>query len=315
MKPDYKKILDPEIWKFIQNTESFYSETEEKDMSITEIRSAYNEMCKFFSISKPAEVKSEDKFIQSIPIRVYHKFSNLNKKVSIIYFHGGGFILGGLDSHDSFCSEICAATSLELFSVDYKLAPEFTPYIALKECMEFIKWYESNIKTPYILLGDSAGGWIAANITHQMRHGLKFLLGQLLIYPALGGDMSKGSYIYHANAPLLTTEWIVSNRRKFFKNNNLIENKFFPLKTNDFKKIPPTVVFSAECDPLSDDGKIYTQKLKFNNNNAKFFLEKGLVHSYIRAINVSKKANASFQKIVKELNHLAEGDWPHDVLV
>ena len=69
------------------------------------------------------------------------------------------------------------------------------------------------------------------------------------------------------------------------------------------------------CDPLSDDGKIYTQKLNLNNNNAKFFLEKGLVHSYIRAINVSEKANASFQKIVKELNHLAEGDWPHDVLV
>jgi acetyl esterase len=123
--------------------------------------------------------------------------------------------------------------------------------------------------------------------------------------------MSKGSYIYHANAPLLTTEWIVSNRRKFFKNNNLIENEFFPLKNNDFKNIPPTVVFAAECDPLSDDGKIYTQKLKLNNNNAKCFLEKGLVHSYIRAINVSKKANASFQKMLKELNHLAEGDWPH----
>ena len=177
--------------------------------------------------------------------------------------------------------------------------------------MEFIKWHESNIKTPYILLGDSAGGWIAANITHQMRHSLKFLLGQLLIYPALGGDMSKGSYIYHANAPLLTSEWIVSNRRKFFKNNSVIGNEFFPLKNNDFKNMPPTVVFAAECDPLSDDGKIYTQKLKHNNNNAKCFLEKGLVHSYIRAINVSKKANASFQKIVKELNHLAEGDWPH----
>ena len=79
MKPDYKKILDPEIWKFIQDTESFYSETEEKDMSIAEVRSAYNEMCKFFSITKPAEVKSEDKFIQSIPIRVYHKTSNINK--------------------------------------------------------------------------------------------------------------------------------------------------------------------------------------------------------------------------------------------
>ena len=84
MKPDYKKILDPEIWKFIQDTESFYSETEEKDMSIVEVRSAYNEMCKFFSITKPAEVKSEDKFIQSIPIRVYHKISNIHKKVSII---------------------------------------------------------------------------------------------------------------------------------------------------------------------------------------------------------------------------------------
>ncbi len=311
MKLDYTKILDDEILKFIQNTENFYSESDDFKKSIFEVRSSYNKMCEFFNKTKPYEVISNDLLIKSTPIRHYKKASNNNKNGSVVYFHGGGFTLGGLESHDSFCSEICSLTSLQVFSVDYKLAPEYSPYQSLNECMEIIKWYEQSYSEPYVLAGDSAGGWIAANITHLMRHDLQFLNGQLLIYPALGGEETKGSYITHSDAPLLSTGWIISNRKKYFEENNFIDDKYFPLKKNDFHNLPPTIVFVAECDPLSDDGIIYVNKLKHHNNKAKCFIERGLVHSYIRAIHVSKKAKKSLHRIAKGLTSLSNSDWPY----
>ena len=66
-----------------------------------------------------------------------------------------------------------------------------------------------------ILAGDSAGGWIAANIVHKMRYELNNIIGQLLIYPLLGGDLNKGSFVTHSKAPLLSTEWIISNQKKY----------------------------------------------------------------------------------------------------
>ncbi len=311
MKPDYTKLLDDEILKFIQNTENFYSESDDSKKSILEARSSYNKMCEFFNKTKPIDVISNDLLIKSIPIRHYKKSSIESKTESVIYFHGGGFTLGGLESHDSFCSEICSLTSLEIFSVDYKLAPEYSPYQSLHDCIEVIKWYEKSFNKPYVLAGDSAGGWIAANITHLMRHDLQFLNGQLLIYPALGGDETNGSYIKHSNAPLLSSEWVISNRRKYFEENNVLDNKYFPLRKNDFHNLPPTVVFVAEYDPLSDDGIIYVNKLKDHNNRAICHIEKGLVHSYIRAIHVSKKAKKSLHRIVKGLTSLANNDWPY----
>ena len=108
MKPDYTKLLDDEILKFIQNTENFYSESDDSKKSILEARSSYNKMCEFFNKTKPIDVISNDLLIKSIPIRHYKKSSIESKTGSVIYFHGGGFTLGGLESHDSFCSEICS---------------------------------------------------------------------------------------------------------------------------------------------------------------------------------------------------------------
>ena len=118
-KPNYKTILDTEIWKFIYKSESFFTEEDENKKSISEIRMCYNKLCKHFKSSYPKNVLSEDIFINSIPVRHYKKKTSSNSKAIIIYFHGGGFTLGDLESHDDICAEICSKTSLELFSIDY----------------------------------------------------------------------------------------------------------------------------------------------------------------------------------------------------
>ena len=311
-KPNYNQLLDNEIWQFIKKSESFLSEKDESKKSISEIRMCYNKLCKHFKSSYPKNVLSEDVLINSIRVRHYKKKVNSNSKADIIYFHGGGFTLGDLESHDDICADICSKTGLDLFSIDYRLAPEYSPKEALEDGKECSSWLSKKKNKPIILSGDSSGGWIAANVTHKMRHELNNVIGQLLIYPSLGSDTSQDSFITHSNAPLLSTNWIASNRKKYFDNNNLNLEYFSPLKDNNYNKLPPTIIFVAECDPLADDGKLYAKKLCSNNVKAFCFIEKGLVHSYLKARHSSKIAFKSFRNIINAFINIANKSWPYN---
>ena len=122
---DYTKLIDAETWAFIKRTNSFYP-PDTVDYTIEEQRAVYNRMCREFFGGHPEGVSAEDSSIpapvQAIPIRIYRK-SAARPAAVVLYCHGGGFILGGLDSHDDVCAELCTRTGFEVVSVDYRLAP------------------------------------------------------------------------------------------------------------------------------------------------------------------------------------------------
>lgn len=135
-------------------------------------------------------------------------------------------------------------------------------------------------------------------------------IGQVLVYPALGGDASRGSYLDHADAPMLTLRDLDFYHRArtggSWRNDDVTLS---PLADTDFSGLPPTVVFTAECDPLSSDGETYRDRILAAGGRAFWHEEPGLVHGYLRARHTVRQAGASFASISGALAALGKGEW------
>ncbi|ESZ27065.1 alpha/beta hydrolase [Mesorhizobium sp. L2C084A000] len=308
---DYKTLIDAETWAFIERTNSYYP-PDTIDYTIAQQREIYDRMCREFFAGYPDGVAVETSAIATsthdIPTRIYR--SPLQAAVTVLYVHGGGFILGGLDSHDDVCAELCARTGYEVVSVDYRLAPEHLHPAAFDDLMSAFEWAAATPSHPILLCGDSAGGNLCAAVSHATRGHSKRPIGQVLIYPGLGGDRSQGSYITHAEAPMLTTRDL-----EFYKNirtggqDGTGDITQSPLADADFANLPPTVLITAQCDPLSSDGEAYRDRIVAAGGRAYWFEEPGLVHGYLRARHTVGRARASFTRIVDAVAALGQGAW------
>ncbi|MDG1282175.1 MAG: alpha/beta hydrolase, partial [Pseudorhodobacter sp.] len=119
-KPDYQKLIDPEIWSFIEETGRFYPENT-ATFPVEAQRDVYDRMCEAFRAPRPEGIVCQDETITGVPVRHYLPAV---PRGMLVYFHGGGFVVGGLHSHDDVCAEIAAHCRLHVVSVDYRLAPE-----------------------------------------------------------------------------------------------------------------------------------------------------------------------------------------------
>jgi acetyl esterase len=305
----YDSLIDAETWAFIRATAEHYPD-DAVGLDIAGQRQVYDAMCRAFHRGYPDGVTAADMDADGVPVRVYTAGEPTR---CAVYFHGGGFVVGGLESHDDVCAEICAQTGYRVVSVDYRLSPEHKHPAAFQDAWGAVKWAVAQYDEPLVLVGDSAGGNLAAAVAHRGRGRLDCIAGQVLIYPGLGGDMTTGSYVTHAHAPMLTRDDIM-----FYKDvrTNGTEPQgdptYAPLHDTDFSDLPPTVVVSAQCDPICDDGQIYCDRIRDAGGLAHWIPEPGLVHGYLRARHTVGRAADSFERIVLAIEALGQGLWPYD---
>ena len=309
---DYSKLIDAETWAFIDRTNSFYP-PDAVDHSVAEQRRTYDRMCREFHAGYPAGVAAETTSIDTpthaIPVRIYRSAKPDGAAV-VLYLHGGGFILGGLDSHDDVCAEICARTGYEVVSVDYRLVPEHTHPAAFDDALAAFEWMASTYPGPILLAGDSAGGNLAAGVSHATRGHPRQPAGQILIYPGLGGKLGQGSYLTHADAPLLSVRDMDYYRDMRAGGRDIATDvTFAPLNDTDYSGLPATVVITAECDPLSSDGEVYRDRISAAGGRACWHEEPGLVHGHLRARHSVERARESFTRIVEAIRSLGKGEW------
>lgn len=312
MMTDYTKLIDAETWAFIERTNSYYP-PEAVDNSVEEQRRTYDLMCREFHAGYPQEVSATDSEVLTpahvVPIRIY-RHATPQQAAIVLYFHGGGFILGGLDSHDDVCAEICARTGYEVVSVDYRLVPEHTHPAAYDDCLAAFEWAAKTYRQSILLCGDSAGGNLAAAVAHTTRDHPRAAIGQVLIYPGLGGRLGQGSYLTHADAPLLSARDMDYYRDMRAGGLDVADDvTFAPFNDTDYAGLPPTVIITAECDPLSDDGRDYRDRLQAAGVKAFWVNETGLVHGYLRARHSVARARESFTRIVDAIRSLGKGEW------
>jgi acetyl esterase len=300
---DYAERIDAETWDFIRKTESYYP-PDTINMSIAGQRDVYGRLCNAFRCDYPEGVTAQDRNADGVPVRCYKKIDTEAVAV-VLYFHGGGFVVGGLDSHDDICAEICDQTGFAVVSVDYRLAPENVYPVDYEDCMKAFHWVGRKYQKPLVLVGDSAGGTLAAAVAHSTRHTKPSVAGQVLIYPALGKAKETGSYITHANAPLLTLEDIVFYHDIRAGSADVSgDATYTPLSGSDFSGLPPTVAISAECDPICDDAEDYCLAIQQAGGQAVWIKEVGLVHGYLRARHTVGRARKSFSRIVEAINRV-----------
>ncbi|WP_454685373.1 alpha/beta hydrolase fold domain-containing protein [Ancylobacter moscoviensis] len=301
-RPDYDLLLDAPIRDFIRATEEFYP-PETATLSIADQRAVYDRMCGAFFRGYPRGVTAEDRRISGVPCRIYPGAG----PATVIYVHGGGYVVGGLHSHDDVCAEICSETGLTVIAVDYRLAPEWVHPAAFEDVCSVLRAVEGAV----VLVGDSAGGNLAAAAAHACRDPR--ILGQVLIYPTLGGLREGGSFAVHAHAPMLTMADMAFYVRIRHDGAQppADDPSVAPLQDRDFAGLPMTFAVAAEYDPLADDASDYAARIRAAGGLAHAVTEAGLVHSYLRARSTVPRAAESFARILLAIAAFAKGEWPY----
>ena len=292
--------LEPGIGAFMIAGERFYP-PDAVNFTLAKQRAFYDRYAAHFRKPRPPGVLTSDFATGSIPCRLYQKAGALDPPV-LLYLHGGGYMLGGLESHDDICAEICEGAAVDVVSVHYRLAPEHPFPAAFEDTLTVYRYLTGQYRRR-LIGGDSAGGNLAAAACLKLRdEGGELPAGQVLIYPGLRGDMTKGSYITQANAPGLSTA-ALQYYRDVYKGG---DSKYAgPLRETNFAALPPAFLVAAGLDPQHDDCADYASNLLAAGVPAQVRDEPQLVHAFLRARHMCEPARASFAAIVEAVRSLA----------
>lgn len=291
---------EPGILEFLDICARFYP-ADAVDASIDQQRRWYDALCARFDRPLPAGMTYGDEVLFA-PIRRYRP-AEIATETVLLYLHGGGFVVGSLDSHHAICAEIADFAGAELISVDYRLAPEHVWPAQTDDCFGVLKQLLGQ-GHKVVLIGDSAGGNLAAGLALRARdEGLSGVVGQVLIYPALGGDLVSGSYAEMREAPGLTTA-DVAYYRAVLKAPEA-EPVAHPLLSRDLGGLPSAYITVAHFDPLRDDGRLYADRLIEAGGSAVFRDEPQMVHAWLRARHMSDGARDAFAALCQAVRHMA----------
>lgn len=222
-----------------------------------------------------------------IPLRLFDAQAERGPGPAIVFFHGGGFVIGDLDGYASFCSEIAAETGLPVVSVDYRLAPEHPFPAAPDDCEAAARWVAGSPAelgleiTGLVLMGDSAGGNLTIVTTNALveEPAAVPVLAQAPIYPIAGPLAHHESFREFGDGFFLTGEVMSWFDRCYAADPEDPRN--YPLLAEDHSRTPPTVVLTAGLDPLRDSGREYAARLALQGVDVTLLEARGAIHGFV----------------------------------
>ena len=279
------------------------------EMAITESRTLYREMQP--DLSEIVVHSVEDSMIDGpagpIPVRIYRP-SAASAPVHV-HFHGGGWVIGDLDTHDRDCREICVGADCIVVAVDYRLAPEHIFPAAPEDCYAAFCWATANVDSlgalpgPVSVGGDSAGGNLAAAVALMARdrNGPAIAM-QLLIYPVTDATMESASYRDNADGYLLSRTMMSWFWDHYCPDLALRADPLAsPITAEDLSGLPPALVMTAEFDPLRDEGEAYAERLIAAGVEVEVRRFDGLVHGFFSQAGMIEAAREGVDLAVKAL--------------
>jgi acetyl esterase len=237
-----------------------------------------------------------------IPIRVY-RVSGDAAQPCLVFYHGGGWVIGDLETHDHVCRQIANSAACTVIAVDYRLAPEHPFPAAIDDCYAATTWIAANADSLNIdsrriaVGGDSAGGNLAAcvSLAARDRNGPS-LVAQILIYPVTDTGTGTASYAENADGYLLTRDSMVWFWDHYLQDKSRAGDAMVaPLQAISVADLPAATVLTAEYDPLRDEGEAYGARLKDAGNDAVVTRYAGLIHGFFGATEVSGARDAMGQ--------------------
>jgi len=261
-------------------------------------------------------VKVEDMKVPSfgadIPIRLYTPKTRASS-VILLYFHGGGWVLGSVDQVDYPCRLLANKTQGTVVSVDYRVAPEHKFPVPLEDCYAGTKWVADNAKRlsgsgeHLIVCGDSAGGNLAAAVSLMAKdRGGPLIASQILIYPIV--DLLDESYRDFPDkmSPALTKDdmiWFINHYKS--RDDDLKNEYASPLRRADLTGLPSTLLITAEYDILTKQCNAYADKLRKAGVQVHSVHYPGLIHGFFTLPDMFDAAGDSMKRIAEELGSLS----------
>ena len=309
-------VFDDDVQTFIDKCLTAFNDGSAAQ-SADEQRQRYAALCQSFDYPLPDNILVEDHSVTcgegTIPMRLYRPIDTQNAGC-LVYFHGGGWVVGNLESHNAITAELASRAGVVVIAVDYRLAPEH-PYPAAHEDCWTVVEHVLNSATAYhvdplriAVGGDSAGAHIAAGMARRARDcKQQSLVAQVLIYGSFGGDSTLPSYSECSDAPLLSTSDMDAYHTMYWPNGMLPGDAMArPLSVESMEGLPSAFIQAAEYDPLRDDSVEYARRLEAAGVPVELHVESGLVHGFLRSRHVTRKGAAAFNRICEGIARLLD---------
>jgi len=249
-----------------------------------------------------------------IPVRIFFPSNDKSYDKALIFFHGGGWVIGDIDSYTAVCSNMAKQTGCLVISVDYRLAPEYPFPAGLMDCYAVAREVILNCsrlnlnKDNIYLIGDSAGGNLAAAVSLMARDRKEFMpAGQILIYPSTASDHSENSPYPSVREfgtdYLLTAKRINDYMELYISSGEDLKNPYLaPILCEDLSGQPRTLIITAEYDPLRDEAEIYGRRLAQAGNQVQVYRMKDALHGFFSLPKHFVHVKRSYELINKFLN-------------
>ena len=230
----------------------------------------------------------------TLPVRIYTP-QGTGPFPGIVYFHGGGFVIGDLETHDPLCRQIAARTGAVVCAVHYRLAPEHPFPAAADDAVAAARWFMAHAddagvdRDRLFVMGDSAGGTLATVTALAVRDQLgPHLRGQILVYPITDHvDAGAASYTEFADGYGLTRDGMRWFLRHYAADpHDATDPRVCPVRMPTLRGLPPAFVVTAEYDVLRDEGERYAERLREDGVDVTFERAAGLHHGFIRLFGI-----------------------------
>jgi acetyl esterase len=243
-----------------------------------------------------------------ITVRVYSP-GGPGPHPALVFYHGGGWVIGDLYTHDGVCRSLANAAGCVVASVDYRLAPEFKYPVAVDDSYAALRWVVASASRLGIdprrvaVAGDSAGANLSTVVALMARdRGGPALVHQVLVYPVTNCAFDTPSYRENATDYVLTAEGMRWFWRHYLAREAQGQEPYAsPLLASDLAGLPPALVITAECDPLRDEGEAYAARLRDAGVPVTLTRYTGMFHGFFRMTRILDKARAALEEVAGAL--------------
>ena len=284
------------------------------DISVEEARALMD--ASSLAIGRPQDVaRIEDREIPGpggpIQLRLYS--AGGQRTPVVVYFHGGGWVIGNIGTHDGLCRALANATGYTVVSVEYRMAPEHPFPAAADDCYAATAWVAEHADELGVdalrlsVAGDSAGGNLATVVPLMARdRGGPAIACQVLIYPATDLDFERPSYCDNESGFLLSRDSMRYFWKLYLNGDEAASNPYAVPMRADVAGLPPAIVITAGYDPLCDDGKAYADKLEAAGVPVVLRHYHDMIHGFLRHLGPFDRAREGLAKLADDLQRVVE---------